>query len=328
MNLTAASSPSLADLVRSVLAERTLVAGEPFYAAGNGVVVIVAPLPAEEAATCGLDHEFTISTGFPPDPATAGITVWLQRRGQSGGLLDRIGETDRFGSLLFAAGSSGCAYQLAVTRGAGVRLASDGIEILPFPITAQSEPGAIPACPVCGVTSCVGVNMTTKLRALRDGLAAGAPVCRSHLCDSENVILGAARDGWNCHEPQVFEMCARLLADLLDEHGNIRNGFLQLFPTESQNEALNQIAGELSTAIAVGHVLSKNSRRATAAGHAAVVHLHSTARADRSEPVSDQPTPPVAKSLDALLSGIASRLGGKWAKGFQMFSRLSVAITQ
>jgi len=326
MNLTAACSLSIADLVRGVLAERTLVAGEPFYTAGNGVVVIVAPLPAEEAATCGLDHEFTISTGFPPDPATAGITVWLQRRGESGGLLDRIGETDRFGSLLFAAGTSGCAYQLTATRGAGVRFASDAVEILPFPITEHGEPVALPTCPVCRVPSCEGLK--TKLGALREGLAVGAPVCRSHLCDSENVILGAARDGWNRHEPQVFEMCARLLADLLDEHGKIRNGFLQLFPMESQNQALNQIAGELSTAIAVGHVLAKNPRRASAAGHAAVVHLHSTARGDGAEPLPDQPTAHVARSLDALLSGIGSRLGGKWAKGFQVFSRLSAAITQ
>ncbi len=328
MNLTVTSSPSTAELARSVLEHRTLVAGQPFYAAGTGVVVIVAPLPPEEAAACGADHEFTISTGFPPDPAAAGITVWVQRRDQTGGHLDRLGETDRFGSIVFAAGAAGAEYQMTVTRGSSVRLAMDGAAILPFPAPSVDRPELEGVtCPVCCAAE---GDWIAKLTGMRDGLSRGIPICRGHLSGPENVILAAARNAWQHNTPEVFAACARLLADLLDEPGAVRKGFLSLFPADSHNRALNQVAGLLSTAIAVGHVLSKNPGRATAAGRAATVHLQSLAGSGRPEndPVPGRVNPADPQPLEGLLARMTARLKGGLMQGFLEFRRLSASITQ
>ncbi len=325
MNITVTSPPSIAELASVALETCRLISGQPFYVAGSGVVVVVAPIPPEEAAACGGDHEFTVSTGFPPDPAAADITVWIQRRDQVGTQPERLGETDRFGSLLFTAGEGGCEYRLTLTRGVDVRPTPDSAVVLPFSLPkvdkAQSlTETVVDACPVC-----CAVTWQAKLSGMREGLRCGSPVCRAHLSGPKNVILAAARDGWQQNTPETFTACAQLLADLLDEQGAIRKGFLNLYPAATHNRVLNEVAGLLSTAIAVGHVLSKNLGRAAAAGRAAAVHLQSAVRVVRTyrEPISET----VGHPLDALLSRIAPH-NSEWTQGLLEFRRLSDLMTQ
>lgn len=325
MNNTVTSPPSIAELASVAVEACTLVSGQPFYVAGGGVVVVVAPIPPVEVASCGGDHEFTVSTGFPPDPAAGGITVWIQRRDQIGGDPERLGETDRFGSLVFTAGESGCEYRLTLTHGATVRPTPDSAATLPFSPpkvdAAQSlTETVVDTCPVCSAKTWEG-----KLSGLREGLRCGSPVCRTHLSGPKNVILAAARDGWQQNTPEVFAVCARLLADLLDEQGTIRQGFLNLHPVASHNRVLNEVAGLLASAIAVGHVLSKNLGRAVAAGRAAAVHLQSAVRVVQTyrEPIPAT----VGHPLDALLSRIAPH-NGEWSQGLVEFRRLSELMTQ
>ncbi|MCE9565373.1 MAG: hypothetical protein K8U57_25350 [Planctomycetes bacterium] len=334
MNLTVTNAPSVAELARGVLEGQTLVAGQSFYAAGSGVVVVLAPLPPEETTPGGADHELTISTGFPPDPAAAGITVRMQRRGETGGQLERLGETDRFGALLFTPGSAGTEYQLSVTRGSGIRFDPDAVAILQFTAPTVSEPEKAPEpvavaapCPVCRATS---DGWTAKLGALREAWGCGMPVCRTHLTGQENVVLAAARDAWHHKVPEVFSACARLLADLLDEPGAVRKGFLQPYPVELRNQALNQAAALLSTAIAVGHVQSKNPGKAVAAGHAAAVHFQAAMGTERtrSDAFAGRLTTAANHPLGSLWSRIAPRVGGECSQGFLAFRHLSASITQ
>ncbi|MBA4186629.1 MAG: hypothetical protein C0467_01285 [Planctomycetaceae bacterium] len=320
MNLTVTNAPSVAERVRAALDNRTLVVGQPFYAAGTDVVVVVAPIPAEEAVTSGGDHELTVSTGFPPDPGTAGMTVWVQRRGEAGGQLERLGETDRFGSLVFEAGSRGCEYQLTVTRSSTVRLPEHVAPILPFPILTHPELAGA-TCPVCRAS-----GWAAKLSGLRRGLEQGSPVCRGHLSGPDGVILEAARDGWFCKSSEVFAACGRLLSDLLDEHGTVRKGFLSLYPVDRHTQALNQVAGVLSTVIAVGHTLSKNPGRAAAAGRAAAVHLDATGNSHL--PMAAEVMAEAAHPLEGLFSGLADRLGESLPRGLREFRRLATTITR
>jgi hypothetical protein len=321
MNQAATNSPTVAERARAALDGLSLVAGEPFYAAADGVVVTGAPLPADEAAASGADHEVTISTGFPPDPGTAGITVWVQRRGPTGGQLERVGETDRFGTVLFRAGEAGTEYRLTASRGSGVRpLPAEAAAILPFP------PGAKPACPVC---SGPAIGWVAKVAVLRAGLAAGHPVCRGHLTGPDSVILAAAHDGWQRNAPEVFAASTELLGDLLDANSPAHRGFLALFPAEEQALAFNEVAGVLSTVIAVGYILARRPGRAAAAGHAAAVHLQSVVRAGwtaaRPAHARDAGSP---QPVESLLSRLATRLRRGWADGFLEFRRLCAAITR
>lgn len=320
MNRATTHSPTVAERARAALDGRSLVAGEPSYAAGDGVTVIVAPLPATEV-TDEADHEVTISTGFPPDPAAAGITVWVQQTTAGGGRLERAGETDRSGAVLFRAGAAGTEYRLTASRGSGVRpLPAAAAAVLPLPPTAK------PACGVCGVPA---LGWVARVAALRDALGAGHPVCRDHLTGPDSIILAAAHDGWQRNAPEAFAACAKLLTDLLDGHSATHRGFLALYPAEQQALAFNEVAGVLSTVIAVGHVLANKPGRAAAAGRAATVHLQSAVRAGwpASGPASARGTGP-AQPVECLLSRLAARLRRGWADGFLEFRRLCAAITR
>ena len=320
MNRATTHSPTVAERARAALDGRSLVAGEPCYVTGDGLVVIVAPLPVDEV-TADADHEITISTGFPPDPAAAGITVWVQQPTAGGGRLERAGETDRSGTVLFRAGAAGTEYRLTASRGSGVRpLPAAAPAVLPLP------PVVKPACGVCGTPA---LGWVARVAALRSAWGAGHPVCRGHLTGPDSVILAAAHDGWQRNAPEVFTACAKLLTDLLDGHGAAHRGFLALYPAGERALAFNEVAGVLSTVIAVGHVLAKKPGRAAAAGRAATVHLQSAVRAGwpASGPALVRDPGP-AHPVECLLSRLAARLRRGWADGFLEFRRLCAAITR
>src|SRR5262249_7766308 len=153
---------------------------------------------------------------------------------------------------------------------------------------------------------------TTMLDGLRDGLAAGAPVCRAHLTGSENVGIAAARDAWQWQMPDAYSRCARIRAELLDQHNPVRRSVLHPYPPPPRPRALDQAAGILAAVVALGRWAQNDRTGAIEAGADAAARLQAAVGFDATARpgFARALVPPNSHPLAELWAGVAERLDG------------------